>query len=175
MALNLEAKKAIVTEVAEVARQALSAVAADYRGLTVAEMNDLRIKARNSGVYLRVVRNTLACRAVEGTDFECMKEGLLGPLVLAFSQEEPGAAARLIRDYVKTNDKLEVKLLSIGGKALEPHQLDALAKLPSKDESIAMLMRVMNAPIEKFVRTLAAPHTQLVRTLAAVRDQKQAA
>ena len=111
MALNIDQKKAIVAEVAEVAGQALSAVAADYRGLSVTEMNDLRARARNSGVYLRVVRNTLARRAVEGTEFECMQDALLGPLVLAFSQEEPGAAARLIRDYVKENDKLEVKLL----------------------------------------------------------------
>ena len=173
MALNIEDKKQIVAEVNAVAAGALSAVAADYRGLTVAEMDALRKDARDSNVYLRVVRNTLARRAVEGTDFECMRESLLGPLVLAFSQEEPGAAARLVRDFVKEHDNLEVKLLSIGGKALGPEQLDAVAKLPTRDEAIATLMRVMKAPIEKFVRTTAEPSAKFVRTLAAVRDAKQ--
>lgn len=174
MALNLEQKKAIVAEVAEIAGSALSAVAADYRGLTVAEMNALRVKARNSGVYLRVVRNTLARRAVEGTEFECMQNALTGPMILAFSQEEPGAAARVIRDYIKENDKLEVKSLAIGGELLSADQLKALASLPSKDEAISMLMHVMIAPTEKFVRTLAEPHTQAVRVIAAIGDQKKA-
>ncbi len=175
MALNLDQKKLVVAEVAEVASQALSVVAADYRGLTVLEMNELRSRARNSGVYLRVVRNTLARIAVEGTEFECVKGALVGSLVLAFSREAPGAAARLVRDYIKENNKLEVKLLSISGKLLDATELEAIAKLPTKEEAIATLMSVMQAPIEKFVRTLVEPNAKMVRTLAAVGDQKKSA
>jgi len=173
VALRLEDKKAIVAEVAEVATNALSVVAADYRGLPVGNMTKLRAEARKAGVYMRVVRNTLARRALEGTEFDCLKDALVGPLLLAFSQNEPGAAAKLIRDFMKTNDKLQVKALAIGGKLLDAKQLDAVAKLPSKDEAISSLMSVMLAPVSKFVRTLAEPHAKLVRTIAAVRDQKQ--
>lgn len=174
MALKLEDKKAIVAEVAEVAANALSVVAADYRGLPVANMTKLRADARKAGVYMRIVRNTLARRALEGTEFACMQDVLVGPLLLAFSQHEPGSAARLIRDFVKTNEKFEVKALAIGGKLLDAKQLEAVAKLPTKDEAIATLMSVLNAPITKFVRTLAEPHAKMVRTIAAIRDQKQA-
>lgn len=173
--LNLEQKKAIVAEVAEVASSAHSAIAADYAGLTVEQMTELRNAARNSGVHLRVVRNTLARLALKDTDFECMTDGLIGQLVLAFSQEDPGAAARVIKDFAKSNDKLEVKLVSIGGKLLEPGDIEALAKLPTYDQAIALAMAVMKAPVEKFVRTLNEPHAKLVRTIATVRDQKQAA
>lgn len=175
MALTLEHKKAVVTEVAEVARGALSAIAAEYRGLSVAEMTNLRINARNAGVYIRVVRNTLARRAFEGTELACMNDGLRGPLILAFSREEPGLAARVMRDYAKENDKLVIKLISFGGKLLEISDVGRLADLPTKDESISQLMSVMMAPIAKLVRTLAEPQAKLVRTLAAVRDQKQTA
>lgn len=171
--LNLEQKKAIVAEVNEVASNALSAVAAEYRGLTVGAMMGLRTQARQSGVYLRVVRNTLARRAVEGTDFECMKDGFVGPLVLAFSQEDPGAAARVIQDFSKTESQLVVKLVSIGGQLLEVGDIDRLAKLPTKEQAISQLMSVMKAPIDKFVRTLAEPNAKLVRTIAAIRDQKK--
>lgn len=174
MALTLERKKAVVTEVAEVARGALSAIAAEYRGLSVAEMTALRVNARDAGVYMRVVRNTLARRAFEGTDFACMNESLTGPLVLAFSREEPGSAARVMRDYAKENDKLVIKLVSYGGKLLETSDVARLANLPTKDEAISQLMSVMKAPTRKFVQTLQAPHAKLVRTVAAVRDQKQA-
>lgn len=173
MALRLEDKKAIVAEVAQVATNALSVVAADYRGLPVANMTKLRADARQAGVYMRVIRNTLARRALEGTDFACLQDVLVGPLLLAFSQNEPGAAARLIRDFVKSNEKFAVKAIAIGGKLLDSKQLDAVAKLPTKDEAIATLMAVLNAPITKFVRTLAEPHAKLVRTVAAIRDQKQ--
>jgi large subunit ribosomal protein L10 len=173
--LNLEAKKAIVDEVAAIAAQAYSAIAAEYRGLTVEQMNALRTKAREGGVYLRVVRNTLARRAVADTDFACMQDELVGPLVLAFSMEEPGAAARVLGDYAKENDKLVVKSLAFGGKVLPPSELKALASLPTREQALAQLMAVMKAPVEKLVRTLAEPHAKLVRTLAAVRDQKQAA
>jgi large subunit ribosomal protein L10 len=174
VALTLERKKAVVTEVAEVAKGALSAIAAEYRGLTVDEMTALRVNARNAGVYMRVVRNTLARRAFEGTDFACMNDGLTGPLVLAFSREEPGSAARVMRDYAKDNDKLIIKLVSFGGKLLDTSEVGKLADLPTKDEAISRLMSVLKAPITKFVQTLSEPSAKFVRTLAAVRDQKQA-
>ena len=175
MALSIEQKKAVVAEVSEVAKTALAAVAAEYRGLTVEEMTDLRVKARESGVYLKVVKNTLVHRAVEGTEFECMQESLTGPLLLAFSMEDPGAAARLVKDYVKLNDKLITKLVAVGGEVYPASELDRLSSLPTYDQAIAILMGVMKAPVEKFVRTLAEPHTKLVRTFAAVGDAKQAA
>ena len=175
MALRLEDKKAIVAEVAEVAASAYSAVAAEYRGLSVAEMTDLRSKAREGGVYLKVVRNTLARRAVEDTDFACMQDIFVGPLVLAFSQEDPGAAARVVKDFAKDHNKLIVKAVSVSGKLLPAEDIDKLAKMPTYDQAISMLMSVMQAPISKFVRTLAEPHAKLTRTVAAVRDQKQAA
>ncbi len=174
VALNLEDKKAIVAEVSEIAASAHSAVAAEYRGLTVDEMTALRVQARNEGVYLRVIKNTLVKRAVEGTEFECMRDSLVGPLVIAFSQEDPGAAARLVKNYSKDNDKLIPRVIAIGGEVLEIAQLDALSKLPNREQAIALLMAVMKAPIEKFVRTLNEPHAKLVRTVAAVRDQKEA-
>lgn len=175
MPLNIEDKKAIVKEVAEVASAALSLVAADYRGLTVSQMTGLRAQARESGVYLRVVRNTLARRALEGTDFSCVNEALTGPLVLAFSRNEPGAAARLIRDFSKLHDKMTVKLLAIGGELLGPEKLAIVASLPTRHEALTQLVSVMKAPIVKFARTLAEPHAKLVRTFAAVSDKKQAA
>ena len=175
MRLTLEAKKAIVDEVAAVAANAPSAIAAEYAGISVADMTQLRQNARQAGVYLRVVRNTLARRALENTKFECMRDGLVGPLLLAFSQEEPGAVAKIIRDFAKTNDKLVVKLVALDGRLLQPSDIEALATLPSRDQAISMLMAVMKAPLSKFVRTLAEPHAKLVRTVAAIRDQKQAA
>lgn len=175
MALRLDDKIAVVEEVSAIAAKAHSAVAAEYRGLTVGQLTELRRNARASGVYLRVVKNTLARRAVEGTEFQCMQEGLVGPLILAFSLEDPGAAGRLIADFIKTNDKLVVRLVAVGGKQYGPTGLERLSKLPTKDQAIAILMGTMKAPVEKFVRTLAEPHAKLVRTIAAIRDQKQAA
>ena len=174
MALKLEQKQQIVAEVNEVAASALSAVVADYRGLTVAEMTDMRAKARESGVYLRVVRNTLAKRAVEGTDYACLDETFIGPSLLAFSQEDPGSAARLLKDYAKEIDALEVKALAIGGEMLGADQIDRVAKLPTLDEARAMFMSVMLAPITKLARTMNEVPGKLTRTVAAVRDQKQA-
>jgi len=175
VALNLEQKKAIVAEVAEVAAKAYAAVGADYLGLSATQMTDLRAKARAEGVYLRVVKNTLARRAVVGTEFECLQPGLTGPMILAFSLEDPGAAARVIKDFVKGNDKLEVRLVAVGGKLLPASDLERLAKMPTKDQAISMLMAVMKAPVEKFVRTLQEPHAKLVRTFAALKEQKEAA
>ncbi len=175
MALNLEQKKAIVAEVAEVASSAHSAIAAEYRGLTVAQMTELRAQARIGGVYLRVIKNTLARRAVAGTDFECMTEGLTGPLVVAFSQEDPGAAARVIKDFAKGHDKLAVKLVAVGGRLLAPDDIETLAKLPTYDQAVSMLMAVMKAPVQKLATTLNEVPGKLVRTLAAVKDAKAAA
>ena len=175
LALNFEQKQVIVAEVAEVARTAFSAVAAEYRGITVADMTALRAQARNSGVYLRVVKNTLARRAVQDTEFQCMTDGLTGPLVLAFSQEDPGAAARVIKDFAKGNDKLKVTLVSIGGQMLAPTELDTLAKMPTYDQAISMLMSVMKAPVQKLAQTMNEVPGKLVRTIAAVRDAKEAA
>ena len=175
MALSIEQKKAVVAEMADAANKALAAVAADYRGLTVKEMTELRAQARKDGVYLKVAKNTLERRAVEGTEYECMQDSLTGPLLLAFSLEDPGAAARLVKDYAKGHDNLIAKLVAVGGELYDASELTRLANLPTYDQAIAMLMGVMKAPIEKFVRTLAEPHTKLVRTVAAVRDAKQAA
>jgi len=175
VALNLEGKKAVVAEVAEIASSAYSAVAAEYHGLSVSEMTALRVEARKQNVYVRVVRNTLAKRAVEGTDFACMQDGMTGPLVYGFSQEDPGAVARVMGDFAKDNDKLDIKMVSLGGKLLPAEDITKLAKMPTKDQAIGILMGTMKAPIEKFVRTLVAPTSKMVRTLAAVRDAKDAA
>ncbi len=175
MAMNLDDKKVVVSEVAAVAASAHSAIAAEYRGLSVAQMTELRRQARSSGVYLRVVKNTLARRAVEGTDFECMQEGFVGPLLLAFSEEDPGAAARLVKGFAKTHDRLQVKLVSFGGQLLGASDLDRLAELPTRDEALSQLMAVMKAPLDKFARTLNEVPGKMVRTVAAIRDQKQAA
>ena len=175
MALTIEQKKAVVAEVADAANKALAAVAAEYRGLTVKEMTGLRVKAREDGVFLKVAKNTLVRRAVEGTEYECMQESLTGPLLFAFSMDDPGAAARLVKDYSKDHAKLIAKLVAVGGELYDASELERLSRLPTYDQAIAMLMGVMKAPIEKFVRTLAEPHTKMVRTVAAVRDAKQAA
>jgi len=174
VALQLEQKRRIVAEVNEVASSALSAVVADYRGLTVEEMTDMRAKARASGVYLRVVRNTLAKRAMAGTEYECLDETFVGPTLVAFSQEDPGSAARLLKDYAKDHKALQVKALAIGGEMLSADQIDRVAKLPTLDEARALLMAVLQAPVVKLARTLNEVPGKLVRTLAAVRDQKQA-
>jgi large subunit ribosomal protein L10 len=171
--LNLEDKRAIVVSVNAAAAEALSAVVADYRGLSVSEMTALRVKARETGVYLKVVRNTLAKRAVEGTEYECLSDSLVGPTILAFSQADPGAAARLIKDFAKDHDALEVKALAVGGVAYEAKDIDVLAKLPTRDEALAQLMSVMQAPVAKFVRTLNEVPGKFVRTVAAVKDKKQ--
>jgi large subunit ribosomal protein L10 len=175
MALNLEDKKALVAEVAEVAAKAQSVVAAEYRGLTVGQMTELRSRARKSGVYMRVVKNTLARKALAGTAFESVGPKLKGPLVLAFSKDDPGAAARVVKDFAKLNEKLVATLVSLGGQVLPGAQLEKVASLPTREQALSMLLGVMKAPIQKFVRTLAEPPAKLARTLAAVREQKQAA
>jgi large subunit ribosomal protein L10 len=160
VALGLEDKKAIVAEVQEAAKSALSAVVADSRGVTVSQMTALRKEARANGVWLRVVRNTLARRAVEGTAYECLLKSFVGPTIIAFSSEHPGAGARILRDFAKTNDKLELKTAAFEGALVD---INLLASLPTYDEAIAKLMSVMKE----------AAAGKLVRTLAAIRDQKE--
>ena len=175
MALNMEQKKAVVADLANVAAQAHSVVAAEYRGLTVEQMTDLRAKARSGGVLLRVAKNTLVKRAVQGTDYECISEELTGPLIFAFSEEEPGAAARLVKDFAKEHERLVTRLVSVGGELFEASELERLASLPTREQALSMLAGVLKAPIEKFVRTLAEPPAKVARAIAAVRDAQQAA
>jgi large subunit ribosomal protein L10 len=173
--LRLEDKKAIVAEIASIASNAHSVVAAEYRGLTTEEMTELRANARKAGVYLQVVRNTLAKRALANTEFACMEESLVGPLILAFSKEEPGAAARLVRDFAKSHDKLEVKLISVGGKLLPAKDINILANLPTREQAFSLFMSILKAPIVQYVRTMREPYAKLVRAIAAIRDQRQKA
>jgi large subunit ribosomal protein L10 len=175
VALSFNQKKVIVEEITDVAANALSVMAAYYCGLTVAELNTLRTEARSQGIYLRVVPNTLAKRALENTKFSCLREMLTGPLVLAFSKDEPNVAARLVQNFIKEHDKLEVKAIALGEQVFLAKDLKMIADLPSRKEAISLLMSVMEAPITKFVRLLKAPQEKLVRTVAAVRDQKQVA
>jgi large subunit ribosomal protein L10 len=175
MPLNLEDKKALVQEVSEIAAKAQSVVAAEYRGITVSQMTELRAKARGQGVYMRVVKNTLARKALAGTTFESVGPKLKGPLVLAFSKDDPGAAARVVKDFAKANEKLVPTLVSIGGQVLSGKELEKVASLPTREQALSQLLGLLKAPIEKLARTLAEPQAKLVRTIAAVRDQKQAA
>jgi large subunit ribosomal protein L10 len=172
MALTLAEKQVVVTEVKNIATKALSAVAADYRNLTVEQLTALRVEARKANVYLRVVKNTLARRAIADTSFACMQDSLVGPLILGFSLDDPGAVARVFKDYVKTNDKLQVKLVAFGGKLLTPADLSVLASLPTYDQAIGQLLSVIKAPIAKLTRTINEVPTKLVRTLQAVRETK---
>jgi large subunit ribosomal protein L10 len=174
MALRLEDKKALVKEVNAVAGDSVTAVVAEYRGLSVSDMTELRKEARNAGVYMRILKNTLARRAVEGTDFECMKESLKGPILLAFAKDDPGAAARVIKDFAKEHDALQAVSLSAGGQLLPASDLSRLASLPTLDQARAMLLGVMMAPMSKLVRTLAEPSGMLARTLGARSNQEAA-
>jgi large subunit ribosomal protein L10 len=175
VAIGLEDKKAIVAEVNETATSALSLVIADARGVTVSGMTALRQSARDNAVTLRVVRNTLAKRALAGTDYECVSDALVGPSLFGFSMEDPGAAARIFKDFAKENKHFEVKALAVSGQMLGADQLDVLAKMPTRDQALSMLMSVMKAPVTKLVQTMNEVPGKLVRTLAAVRDQKEAA
>ncbi|QIK37195.1 50S ribosomal protein L10 [Caldichromatium japonicum] len=175
MALSFAQKEAIVAEVAEVAKKAYSAIGAEYRGLTVEQLTRLRVEARKAGVYVRVVKNTLARRALEGTDFTCMQEGLKGPMILAFSQNDPGSVARVLESFAKEHDKFQVRLIALGGRLLPPSEIGALAKMPTYDQAISLLMATMKAPIQKLTATLNEVSGKLVRTLAAIRDAKEAA
>lgn len=175
MALKLEQKRNIVAELHQEASKALAAVLADYRGMTVSEMTELRAEARRRGLYLRVIRNTLAQRAMAGTKFECLDGEFKGPTLLAFSRQEPGAAARLLKDSVQQYDALKIKALSVDGQLLDLSQIDRVANLPTREEALAQLLAIMLAPAAKLARTLNQVPGKLARTLAAVRDAKQAA
>ncbi|MBS0381965.1 MAG: 50S ribosomal protein L10 [Proteobacteria bacterium] len=175
MPLNLAQKKELVAELADVASKAHSLVAAEYAGLTVEQLTELRKKARASGVFVKVAKNTLVRRAVDGTDYECASGQLTGPLLYAFSTEDPGAAGRLVKEYVKTNDGLKPKLVAIGGKAYPASHVDVLASLPTREQALSMLLSVLIQPATMLVRVLAEPATQVTRAINAVGQQKQAA
>jgi len=175
MALRLEDKQALVAEVKEIAANSESAIAAEYRGLSVEQMTEFRAKARAEGVYVRVIKNTLARRAVEGTEFECLKDALKGPILLAFSREDPGAAARVIKEFAKNNEALATQAVAIGGQLYGAEELARLASLPNLDQARAMVLGVLQAPLTQLVRTLAEPPVMLARVLAARGDAEQAA
>jgi large subunit ribosomal protein L10 len=166
MPLSIEQKRALVDEVSQVAATAQSAVAAEYRGLSVGELTALRVQARASDVYLKVVKNTLARRAIEGTDFECMQSSLKGPLILAFSREDPGAAARVIKGFAKDHEKLVAVAVALGGELYAAGDIDRVASLPTLDEARAKLLGTLSAPMSQLVRTLAEPAAMLARTLS---------
>ncbi|MDF1819904.1 MAG: 50S ribosomal protein L10 [Immundisolibacteraceae bacterium] len=174
MSNNLEIKKQKVAEVAAVASNATSMIGADFSGVTVEEMTAFRAEARKADVHIKVIKNNLLKLAVKGTDFECATESLKGPLIMAFSGEEPGSAARVVRDFCKTNSAMQVRLVAVGGQLLDASALETVAKLPTRDEALAKLMGVMKAPITKLAQTLGAPHSKLVRTFAALKEQKEA-
>ncbi len=162
MPMNKEQKQVVIDEVAAVARTAYSLIAAENKGLTVEAVTRLRVAARKSKVYLRVVKNTLARKALQGTGFADLGGELKGPVMLAFATEDLGSAARVVKDFAKTNDKLAVKLVALQGKKLTVNDLDAVANLPTRDQALSQLMATLKAPVQK-----------LVWTLAAVRDQRQ--
>jgi large subunit ribosomal protein L10 len=174
MALRLEDKKVLVKEINAIAGDSISAVAAEYRGLSVEDMTELRKEARSAGVYLRVVKNTLARRAVEGTEFECMQDTLKGPILLAFAKDDPGAAARVIKNFAKEHDALQAVSLSAGGQLMPGSDLAKLAALPTLDQARAMLLGLFVAPMSQLVRTLAEPPAMLARTLSARGSQEAA-
>ena len=156
MALNLTQKQDVVAEVAEIAAKAHSLIAAEYAGTTVAQMTAMRKKARESGVYLKVVKNTLASRAVAGTEYEVVQDKLVGPLLYAFSIEEPGAAGRLIKEFAKGNDKLQAKVVAVGGQLYPGSHVEVLASLPTRDQALAMLARVLAEPASMLARAIKA-------------------
>ena len=175
MALKIDDKRVLVDDINKYALKAMSAVIANYRGLGVSELTELRAKARAEGVYLKVVRNTLAKRAVQGTEYECLVYSFTGPSLLAFSLTDPGSAARLFKDFAKANEKFDIRVLSIGGVTYGKENIDMLATLPTKDQAISILMALIQGPTTKLVRTLNEIPTKLVRVLAAVKEQKEAA
>lgn len=173
MALNLDEKKAIVVEVNAMASKALSLVVADARGVNVDALTALRKRARDNDIDLRVVKNTLAKRAFKGTSFECVEEDLTGPSLFGFSMVDPGAAARVFKEFAKTNERFEVKVLAISGQKLGRDQIDILASLPTLHQALGQLASVLIAPVTKLVRTFNEVPAKVTRAVAAVRDQKE--
>ena len=174
MSLSLEDKKAVVEQVANALSGAQTAIVAEYRGLTVEKMTGLRREARDAGVFFQVVKNTLARRAIKGSDFQCLEEHFLGPLALAASQD-PVAAAKVLSKFEKANDTFSIKIGAMSGNLLSLEEINALAKLPGREELLATLLGTMQAPVTKFVQTLNEVPSKFVRTLAALRDAKAAA
>ncbi len=174
MSLNRNEKAAVIEEVSAQVANAQSLVVAEYRGIDVASVTVLRKTARESGVYLRVLKNTLVCRAIAGTEFEGISDQLTGPLIYAIS-EDPVAAAKVLSNFAKTNEKIVIKAGALPGSVLDANGVKALATMPSRDELLSKLLGTMQAPIATFVRTLNEVPTKFVRGLAAVRDQKEAA
>lgn len=172
MSLNLEEKKAVVAEVSDKVAQAQTIVLAEYRGLTVEDMTRLRVNARNGGVYLRVLKNTLARRVVTGTPFEQLAEQMVGPLAYGIS-EDPVAAAKVLSEFAKSNEKFIVKVGAMPNQVMSASDVSQLATMPSRDELLAKLLGTMQAPIAKFVQTLNEVPSKFVRALAAVRDEKE--
>ncbi len=172
MALNLAQKEVIVAHVSEVANNSISVVAALNKGMKVSELNELRTKARQAGVYLKVIRNTLARRGFQGTQFECMCESLAGPVVLGFSKTEPGSAAKLFNDFIKNRPSVEVKALAVGTQFFTANQLESVASLPTKEEALSQLARALNSPATMLARLLSEPSTKLARALNAHSDKK---
>jgi len=171
VSLNRKEKTVVIEEISVEVAKAQSIIIAEYRGLDVAAVTVLRKKARESGVYLRVLKNTLAIRAIAGTPFEGLSTHLAGPLIYAVSAD-PVAAAKVLADFAKTNDKLVLKAGSLPNSLMNVEGIKALAALPSREELLAKLLGTMQAPIATFVRTLNEVPTKFVRGLAAVRDQK---
>ena len=172
MSFTLEQKQAVVAEVAAIAATSPAAIAAEYSGLNVAEMTALRRSARDAGIYLKVVRNTLARRALEGTQFDCMRNALAGPLLLAFSNDEPGSAARVIRNFAKENEKLVIRLVALDGVLLDAAEIERVANLPSLGQARSMLLGLLQAPLAKLLRVLSEPEAKLLRLLDARRKQQ---
>ena len=172
MSLNLEGKKEVVAEVAARLKKAQTVVLAEYRGLLVEDITVLRAQARSSGVYLRVLKNTLARRAVQGTPFEKLSDQMVGPLAYGIS-DDPVAAARVLQAYAKKNDKLVIKGGMMPNYLMTAKDVGNLASMPSREQLLASLMGTMNAPITKFVQTLNEVPSKFVRALAAVRDAKE--
>ena len=173
MSLSLEEKKVVVEQVSDALSGSQAAIVAEYRGLTVEQMTTLRRAARDAGVYLRVVKNTLVRRAVKGSDFECLDEHLVGPLALAAS-EDPVAVAKVLSTFAKDHELLAIKAGAMSGRQLSMEEIQALAKLPGREELLAKLVGTLQAPVAKFVRTLNEVPARFVRTLATVRDAKEA-
>ena len=174
MSLNLDDKKEVVAEVSARLKKAQAVVLAEYRGLPVEDITVLRSQARASGVYLRVLKNTLARRAVQGTPFEKLADQMVGPLAYGIS-DDPVAAAKVLSTYAKGNDKLVIKGGALPNQVMTAREVGQLATMPSREELLAKLLGTMQAPIAKFVRTLNEVPTKFVRAVAAVRDQKEKA
>ena len=174
MPLNLAQKKEVVAGLANVAAKAHSLVASEYAGLTVSQLTELRKKARQGGVYIKVAKNTLVSRAVDGTDYACVKDTLTGPLLYAFSTEDPGAAGRLIKEFAKANEKLKPQLVAVGGKAYPGTHVEVLASLPTREQALTMLVSLLAQPATMLVRVLAEPASQVARVINQVGQTKAA-